>query len=106
MRHMVTTIEIIIDEDLPITVKGVVASLQPVKVIEFERPDLIYKIGGQKIVEFGFGIGVFQSNKNPLLPLVYVDWNKTVHRSIKTAHSRKVGCPFQLACQRIGPAMI
>jgi hypothetical protein len=43
---MVTTIEIIIDEDLPITVKGVVTSLQPVQVIEFERPDLICKFGG------------------------------------------------------------
>ncbi len=51
MRHMVTTIKIIIDENLPVAVEGVMTPFQPLQVLQLERADLIHQIRAEKTLQ-------------------------------------------------------
>ena len=49
MGHMIATVEIIVDEDLPITVELVSAPLRPVELCKTQQPNPSDQIGAEEL---------------------------------------------------------
>src|SRR6185503_10388982 len=49
VRHVITAVEIVVDEDFPVAVEAVISSFEPVKLVELERFDLLDQTVAEKI---------------------------------------------------------
>ena len=58
VRNVITTVEIVIDEDFPVAVELVMTPFHPMELPESERSNLINQICAQKLIEVVAGLSV------------------------------------------------
>ena len=100
---MITAIEIVISEDLPIAVDDPLASSSEMKLVETERlelPNHVAEIFGERQ-----RVGI-EVHKNKFLPNVNGERNQAVLFAIKVLNSIEVGNALERSVQPISPAMI
>src|SRR5687768_6625152 len=75
MWYVVAAVQVVINEDFPVTVEGVVAALDPMETFKAERSRLVNQIGSEKTVQCVVAV---QANEHPLLPDIQYDGNQTI----------------------------
>src|SRR5688572_32696731 len=98
IRHVITAVEIVIDEDFPVAIESVMTSLQPVQVCKIERVNLIDEVSSQKIPQRN-RVVTADPGKHPVLPLVGLYRQQTICCLIKITDVGKIWCSFQRAFQ-------
>src|SRR5215218_5979149 len=86
IRHVITSIEIVIDKHFPVAVEVVMAPLKPMQVAQLQTTRLRDQIFTEKILDRDCET-LDQFHKNPILPLRNLQRHETITRTIETAHT-------------------
>src|SRR5215510_3250309 len=84
VRHVISTVEIIIDKHFPIAVEAVMTPLEPMQVREWQLTRLRNQFLAKKIAQRW---PMVQSDEQPVLPLAEFDRYETILRAIEVAHT-------------------
>ena len=90
--NVVAAVQIVIDENLPITVERIMSSLQPEQIVETKALDAGQQIRAEKSVERG--AASVDLDEDPFLPQTNLDRNETIHAGSKSHTPAKSGVPF------------
>src|ERR1044072_3488517 len=105
IRHVITTVEIVIDKHFPIAVEVIMTALKPMQISQLQRAYLRDQLIAKKLLQRLRHI-LNRFNKDPVFPLRNLEGHETVLRAIEIADTRKIGCAFQFTSERVGPTAL
>jgi len=95
VRHVVATVEIVIDEDFPVAFEMVQPPLESVKTRSVK--------GGNRVKSSATR---FQPDEYPFLPDGNIHRQKAHRPAVEIHNGAHIGCAFQLTFERVGPAVV
>src|ERR1041384_641298 len=106
MRHVITAVQVVVDENFPVAAERVCPALEPMKAGNTQRLELIDEIAEKFFERRDIARRWFDPGERPLLPNRDLNWEQTICGAIEVADIVEIRRAFQLAFERIRPAVI
>ena len=97
MRHVITAVQVVVDENFPVAVERVCPALEPMKAGNTQRLELIDEIAEKFFERRDIARRWFDPGERPLLLNRDLNWEQTICGAIEVADIVEIRRAFQLA---------